>query len=330
MTAATGLPAALAGLPFPDYRAMQGLNWSTLKHALKSQAHFAAAIEGRLDDPDTLSRRSLRAVHAAVLEPDQYEAQYAVWAGRRAGREYEAAAGAAHAPEYLTVAEDAHARAVAVAVRAHPAAGMLLRAPGAVAELTVRWVERGGSHGTPIECKGRLDLFLPRGCGLLWDDGLPIVADLKAVPAIGSGTGARLAAEIARRDYAAQLAHYAAGVRAVWEARPGAAPWPGARLVIIAYEVRPIVDVAVVDLGVLGVREGSDGDAAYFGGRRRADALAAAAPVLQALALDGTTAGPWPGQAPSPVEVGVPGWAYGDDEDEDAAALDGLEVDDEP
>lgn len=317
---------ALAGLSFDAYRALPDLNWSTLKHALRSQAHLAAALTGTLDDPDTLSRRSLRAVHAAVLEPHQYERQYAVWAGRRAGREYEAATGAAGAPEYLTVAEDAHARAVAAAVHGHPAAGPLLRAPGVVTELTVRWQD--SSCGSPIACKGRLDAFAPRGCVALWGDGLPVIVDLKAVPAVGSG--ARLASEIARRDYAAQLAHYAAGIRAVWEARRGSAPWPGARLVIIAYETRPMPDVAVVDLGVLGAREGRDGDAAYLGGFRRAEALAKAAPVLQALELDGHLNGPWPGQAPEVVEVGVPGWAYGDDEDEDAAALSGLEVDDEP
>lgn len=329
MIAAKGLPVAtaIAGLPFPDYRALPGLNWSTLKHALRSQAHLAACLAGTLDDPDTLSRRSLRAVHAAVLEPHQYERQYAVWAGRRAGKEYEAAAGAAGAPEYLTVAEDAHARAVAAAVHGHPAAGLLLRAPGVVTELTVRWSET--SLGHVIECKGRLDAFAPRGCVALWPDGLPVVVDLKAVPAVGSP--ARLASEIARRDYAAQLAHYAAGMRAVWEARSGAAPWPGARLVIIAYETRPMPDVAVVDLGVLGAQEGRDGDAAYLGGVRRAEALEKAAPVLQAMALDGLTAGArgWPGQAPGVVEVGVPGWAYGDDEDEDAAHS-GLEVDGEP
>lgn len=313
-------PQALAGLSFDAYRAMDGLNWSTLKHALRSQAHLAACLAGQLEDPDTLSRRALRAVHAAVLEPAEYERQYAVWAGRRAGKEYEAAAGAPGAPEYLTVAEDAHARAVAAAVHAHPAAGLLFRAPGVVTELTVRWVEQGHGHGSPIVCKGRLDAFLPRGCVALWLDGLPVVADLKAVPAVGSP--ARLAAEIARRDYAAQLAHYAAGMRAVWEARPGSAPWPGARLVIIAYEVRPMPDVAVVDLGVLGAEEGRDGDAAYLGGFRRGEALAKAAPVLQAMALDGVAAGAraWPGQAPEVVEVGVPGWAYGDDDENDETA----------
>ena len=320
MTAAQGLPAALAGLTFDTYRGLPGVNWSTLKHALRSQAHLAAALTGTLDDPDTLSRRALRAMHAAVLEPHQYERQYAVWAGRRAGKEYEAAAGAAGAPEYLTVAEDAHARAVAAAVHGHPAAGLLLRAPGVVCELTVTWSEEG--HGHVIACKGRLDAFAPRGCVALWGDGLPVVVDLKAVPAVGSG--ARLASEIARRDYAAQLAHYAAGVRAVWEARPGAGPWPGCRLVIIAYETRPIADVAVVDLGVLGVREGSDGEAAYFGACRRAEALAAAAPVLQAIALDGAEQGAraWPGQAPEIVEVGVPGWAYGDEDPNDEIADD--------
>ncbi len=316
---------AVAGLPFDAYRALPGLNWSTLKHALRSQAHIAACLAGRLDDPDTLSRRALRAVHAAVLEPAEYERQYAVWAGRRAGKEYEAAAGAAGAPEYLTVAEDAHARAVAAAVRAHPAAGLLLRAPGVVCELTVRWQDN--TCGAAIACKGRLDAFAPRGCAGLWADQVPVVVDLKAVPAVGSP--ARLASEIARRDYAAQLAHYASGMRAVWEARGGSAPWPGCRLVIIAYEVRPMPDVAVVDLGVLGAQEGRDGDAAYLGGFRRAEALAKAAPVLHALELDGHLNGPWPGQAPSIVEVGVPGWAYGDDEDEDAAHS-GLEVDGEP
>ena len=318
MTAAQGLPAALAGLPFADYRGMEGLNWSTLKYALRSQAHLAAALAGSLNDPDTLGRRALRAVHAAVLEPDAYARDYAVWAGRRAGKEYEAATGAAGAPEYLTVAEDSHARAVADAVRAHPAAGLLLRAPGVVCELTVRWEDI--TCGAAIACKGRLDAFAPRGCVGLWDDGLPVVVDLKAVPAVGSP--ARLASEVARRDYAAQLAHYASGMRAVWEARGGSAPWPGCRLVIIAYEVRPMPDVAVVDLGVLGAQEGRDGDAAYLGGFRRAEALAKAAPVLHALELDGHLNGPWPGQAPGVVEVGVPGWAYGDDDPNDEIADD--------
>ncbi len=320
MTAAKGLPAALAGVPFDDYCTMPGLNWSTLKYALKSQAHLAAIMQRRFVDPDTLSRRALRAVHAAVLEPDAYARDYAVWAGRRAGKEYEAAAGAAGAPEYLTVTEDAHARAVAAAVHGHPAAGLLLRAPGVVTELTVRWQD--STCGSPIACKGRLDAFAPRGCVALWPDGLPCVIDLKAVPAVGSP--ARLASEIARRDYAAQLAHYAAGMRAVWEARGGSAPWPGARLVIIAYETRPMPDVAVVDLGVLDVPEGSDGAAAYFGGERRRQALAAAAPVLQAIALDGLSVGAraWPGQAPEIVEVGVPGWAHGDDDPNDEIADD--------
>lgn len=275
-------------LPFDDYRRLPGINWSRLKHAITSPAHYAAAVEGRLDDGDTASRGMLRACHAAALEPRVYAHDFEVFGGVRRGAAYEAARAAKPGATLLTQREHDHAQAVGAAVRAHPVAGPLLSDPQCRAEVSLRWVEQGQA------CKGRIDLLV-RLCDR-W-----VVADLKAVPSIGPR---KLASETARRLYHAQLAHYCAGVAALIEA--GRLARMPIEAMIIAYETRPLVDVSVVSLGIYG-----EGEAIYCGQEVRRGALEVASAYV---------AGEQPqGQAPELRELILPAYAF-DCEEDDAQA----------
>ena len=278
-------PRIAFGIPFSDYREAPGLNWSTLKHAVTSPAHYAAAVENRLDDGDTASRGMLRACHAAALEPGVYAHDFEVFDGVRRGKDYEAAKAAHPGRTMLNAREHAQAQAVGAAVRAHPVAGPLVCDKLARLEVTVLWTE--GGH----DCKGRLDLLVRRPDR--W-----IVADLKAVPSIAPR---KLASEVARRLYHAQLAHYCAGVAALIDA--GRLARLPIEAQIIAYEVGALIDVSVVSLGLY-----DEGEAIYCGQEVRQAALAVAAaydPKEQP-----------PGQCPELAALALPAWAYNDTDDE--------------
>ena len=278
-------PRITFNLPFDEYRALDGLNWSTLKHATISPAHYAAAVEDRLDDEDTASRGMLRACHAAALEPDVYAHDFEVFDGVRRGAAYEAAKAANPNRTMLNAREHLQAQAVGRAVRAHPVVAPLVGHKLARPEATLEWTEDGHA------CKGRIDLLVR----------LPdrwIVADLKAVPSIAPR---KLASETARRLYHAQLAHYCAGVAALIEA--GRLTRLPIEARIIAYETRPLIDVAVVSLGLY-----DEGEAIYCGQAVRRAALEVAA------AYD--PKGQPRGQAPELTTLALPSWAYDESDEE--------------
>jgi hypothetical protein len=275
-----------AGVPFDRYRGAPGLNWSKLKHATTSARHFAAALRGELDGDDTADRGVLRAVHAAVLEPHDFARQFAIWVGRRAGADYQAARAAAPGVTFLATAEAEHVEAVAAAVGHHPEAASLLRLPGFRGEVTVVWAERN------ITMKGRID-----GLARLADRW--VLLDLKAVPSIAPR---KVAAETARRLYHAQLAHYAAGV-AAYEVARGLQPLP-VECYLIVYETRPMIDVGVYRLGVAG-----ESEAMFCGAEVRREAIERAAAVMAE--ADGARL---PGQAPEVLDVHLPAWAFGFDD----------------
>lgn len=137
------------GVPFADYCAIDAVNWSTLKEMAKSGAHY----RHRLTNPrtDTASLRFGRAVHTAVLEPDRFALEYAVWDGGRRGtnayKEFEAVnAGRT----ILTEDEYGTCLATRDAVRSHPAAAPLLAGPS---EIVLEWTD----YDTALPCKARLD-----------------------------------------------------------------------------------------------------------------------------------------------------------------------------
>jgi hypothetical protein len=72
-----------------EYRALDAVNYSTLKHIRKSPKHYKHALE----HPDTSTNYSmLRAIHALVLEPFAFDEAFVVWEGRRDKRNKDYAA----------------------------------------------------------------------------------------------------------------------------------------------------------------------------------------------------------------------------------------------
>lgn len=253
-------------MPFHEYAAIKALNWSTIKHptALAQRA----ALSGGFDSDPLYS-----ALHCALLEPGEFEARYTVSEGRRTP----AAKAAAGDRILLTERDDLAIRSVVEAVHGHPVAGPLLRSCQDSAEVTLEWTERVAGQTWPM--KGRLD-------ALLIVDSYATIVDLKAVPRVSPR---HVAVEIARRGYHGQLAHYAAGVRAVWPAIQRV------EALIIAYEAKAPYDVGVFEL--------HPDEALYTGEVFRAERLCCYASA----ALSGR----WPGACPEPVRVVLPRWAPG-------------------
>lgn len=281
----------IADLPDAAYRQLPGLSWSVLRHAVTSARHYQVARDGGLSRSSDMS--AFHAQHAAVLEPLTFTDRYRPWTAttQRRGAAYDAACAAEPGVTWLTPSDYDTARAVAEAVSAHAAAVEVLTAPPGAhgwSEVTLTWEEGGRAM------RGRLDR-------LVWEPQRRRIVDAKAVPSLHPR---KMAAWIARQLYHGQLAHYAAGVRAVERAR-GLAHAP-IDCYLVAYETAPIVDVGVYHLGTWGA-DGPDG-ALYCGSAVRAEALARVA--------EAEAAGSYPGQAPGVVHVELPVWAYGDDEDD--------------
>lgn len=255
-------------LPFADYQAINALNWSRLKRLATSPLHY-------LTNAQTKSAPAFSAMHAAVLEPERFAADYAVYDGVRRGKEYDRAVAENPGRVLLSPSEDEQIAGVAAAVRRHPVAAALL-AEGR-AEVTITW-DVPGADGDKRHCKGRID-WLTNGGGIV---------DLKAVPSVAPR---QMAVEIARRLYHGQLAWYARGLEQVTGQRPAC--------FILAYEAKAPYDVGVYRL---------DADGALYVGETLVDRM-----LAQLTACE--SAGHWPGQAPDMADVALPRWAAGIDEE---------------
>ncbi len=176
--------------PFDAYIALDGVNWSTLKHLWRgSPLHYRYALEQQ--DADTTSRLSGRALHTLVLEgPAAFAERYAVFEGDRRGNVWKDFQ-AAHPGEILRAVERDAVLAQADAVLRHPEALALLT--DALTESAITWTD----PDTGIACKGLVDVR-----------GIAHHADLK-------GTGAlSLFERLAIRDgYHLQAAYYRRGER---------------------------------------------------------------------------------------------------------------------
>lgn len=281
-------PVIRYDLPFRGYREiMHGLNWSILKHPTAlAQLHAATEPDGEHDPVYS-------ALHCAILEPERFAAAYRVADGRRTAAAKAAAAG--EGVVLLTERDMETVDRVREAVQGHAVAAEWVahREDREVSanEVSIQWAEEHGDKRWAM--KARLDR-------LIVDAGDAYVIDLKAVPRVSPR---HVAVEIARRGYHGQLAHYAAGVRALW-------PDVRVHALIIAYEARAPYDVGVFALP-------QDG-AMWAGERMRAEAVARY--------VAAHTAKSWPGACPATVEVELPRWAPGLDADDAGADYEEEEV----
>lgn len=158
---------------YPDmsaeaYHAVPALSKSVLDALHRSPAHMLAYLkEPHRDTPATIEGSLF---HTLTMEPELFEARYAVVDGNRQKKEVKASVQEAEAAGRVVITSDglANAQAMAEAVRAHPMAGALLRAAKGF-ELSLFWEVT--INGLTIPCKARLDMLadLP-GFGLALGD----------------------------------------------------------------------------------------------------------------------------------------------------------------
>lgn len=209
-------------MTFAEYRALAGVNWSTLKAMRESPKAYKHALTH--DRKDTMPMMIGRAVHSLVLEPDTFGLHYAVWNGgdRRGAKwtEFEAT----HAG--MTIFKPAEldlAYAMSAAVLADPVARDYLA--GAVFEGSIAWTD----PATGLACKARPDV---RNKARL------LLADLKTCRSIDAR---RFGNESARLGYPQQLAHYASGCL-------HGLGWAPQTHALIAVEKDPPHDVGVFEI----------------------------------------------------------------------------------
>lgn len=189
-------------LPFVDYCAIPEAHSTSLFNILTSPLQYKFRKENSRFDTDAF--RLGRAGHTAILEPERFERDYAVWRGKtKRDARIEAYAQFLADNEgktQLTVAQYDAAWRVAKAASLHPVAGPLLREAGE-SELVVRWTH----PSTGIPCKARIDRLTTN----LID--LKLSRDI--TPALFSGAAARY-------GYAFQLAFYRDGVISTMKRTP--------------------------------------------------------------------------------------------------------------
>lgn len=268
----TEIPGLRYDVPYSDYEAERALRVSALKLLDRSPAHYRAAPW-----TETAALRLGTAAHAAVLEPERFAADFAVWdrrtdSGRSAPRSGKAwdAFQAEHAGRtIITESERAQAQAIAASVRSDLTAMRYLRAGDP--EVTMLW----DLHGRRL--KGRADWITEV-------DREPVVVGLKTSRDCRPGP---FGVQAARLGYHMQWAWYADGFKAITGRTP--------RMVEVVVESTRPYAVATYHItdDVLDV------------GR---DHIARLLDLLDVCEQSGL----WPGPVTGEMDLELPPWAYGE------------------
>jgi hypothetical protein len=180
-------------MTYAEYAKINAINWSTLKEMRRSPKHYRYRLEHPREDSTTLALG--RAAHTAILEPDRFALEYAVFEGkRRAGKDWDAFVSANEGRTILKVDEYTDVLAMRDAVRAHDNASSYL--VGGAAEQTITWTET--INGIDLACKARPDYIAHA------------IAELKTSRDVGSNAFGRTAA---RFGYHCQVQWYRRGVK---------------------------------------------------------------------------------------------------------------------
>lgn len=276
-----------------DYHAWSAASNSRLSKLRRSPAH----LKSYLDDPaqkDTQALTIGRAVHAAVLEPDDFDTRYTVAgqctatkkgdgqrcsnngiayrtdAGWLCGVHAKGFAGVDNSRAVLNPADYSMCLRIRDSVHAHKGAKMLLSGEGR-AELSMLWNDAESG----VLCKARHDRHTP------WLAGGAIV-DLKTTR---NASAREFERSIFSHGYFAQGAHYLNGAKAH--------DLPAEHFVIVAVEKEPPFAV-----GVYRLTEGA------------LDAGAELLKPLLKLYHECVTTDHWPGYTDEVVDVALPDWSW--------------------
>jgi exodeoxyribonuclease VIII len=234
-------------VPADEYHALPGVGITRLKELKRSGLHY----QYRLANPKTTVPLVLgTAAHCAVLEPERFTRQFAVWRRRsentgnlcpRNGKHWEEFRGANFGRDVITEDEELAALGIAKAVRSDPRAMRYLEQGDP--EVTLQW-ETGieSMLGAPalFACKGRVD-WLTHLDGVAYLVGLKSARDAR--PLIFGTAAARL-------QYHLQWAFYLDGYQAITSKVP--------KVKEIVVESEPPHDVVVFDIPEDVVYQGRD------------------------------------------------------------------------
>lgn len=217
-------PPQTIACTFAEYQQIAGVNWSSLKHLLKSPMHYLFNKSQPPKDTQTLMEG--RVAHTAILEPDRLPLDYAVFSGpTRRGAEWEAFKAANAGRTIVKTVEYMEALCLRDAVRGHRIASSYLS--GGEAERTITWTD----EATGLVCKGRVDYLRADG-----------IVDLKTAATLDER---HFGNTFHNLGYHMQLAFYVRGLKALGMADPVVR--------LVAVEKPDPHDVApfVVDPGVI-------------------------------------------------------------------------------
>jgi hypothetical protein len=209
-------------MSYREYVDVPGVRFSDLKEMRISPLHYR--VRSQVEHPDTPSTILGRAVHAAVFEPELFEAEYVVCDLDRRTKAWKEFREENDPEKILKPSERDNVLRIADAVHANPAAAEVLALPGQ-AEQVVTWID----PETGIARKARMDWATPPD--------LHIVTDLKTAADISDNGFGRAAG---RYCYHGQLVDYAGGL----EVETGV-PYDA---LIIAVENTDVADVRVIEI----------------------------------------------------------------------------------
>ncbi len=269
-------------MPRHEYDAVEALNVSRLKNIKRSPQHYLHAL-GTHEDRACLTLGN--ATHVAVLEPERFETDFAVWGNRtsagamspRKGQYWDAFCAENAGKTILTPDQASIAKAIAVAVRGNELA-MTYLASGDP-EVTIEWTLPAELGGRPA--KGRVDWLTAL-------DGVPYIVGLKT-----SRDCRRFAfgSQSAKLAYHWQWAYYFDGFVATRGVEP--------KMVEIVVEAAAPHAVAVYRIPDDIIEQGRE---EYWEAVKRLNECEAT--------------GLWPGPEPREEFLSLPSWAYGTDADD--------------
>ena len=265
-------------VPYADYSAVPAINISRLKELRRSPQHYQWTLtHPKVSDAMTLGT----ATHVAVLEPERFESQFAIWTSRtdagkmspRSGKKWEEFKELHEGRAILTIDEATEAQAIAAAVRSNPAAMRYLEA--GEPEVSMQW------EIAHRQCKGRVDW-------LTKFDSKPYLVGLKTARDCRHFAFGSQAAKLA---YHLQFSWYADGYHANTDINPNV-------IEIVVENTAPYA-VAVYRIEDDILAQGRD---EYL---RLLDLLDKC-----------ESSGEWPGPVPQEEVLSLPSWVYGEATDD--------------
>jgi hypothetical protein len=269
-------------MPRAEYDAIDALNVSRLKNIKRSPQHYLHALTNRVERPCLVQGN---AVHVAVLEPERYSHEFAMWTRRteagamapRKGQHWDSFKAECAGKTILTSDENTLAQDISDAVRRNELAMHYLA--GGDPEVTLEWSIADELGGRPA--KSRLDWITTI-------DGKPVLVGLKT---------ARDCRRFAFGSQAAKLSYHWAWAfyHDAYESLTGIA----ARSVEIVVEVAAPHAVAVYRIPDDVIEQGRE---EYWNAVK--------------LLNECEATGVWPGPEPKEEFLSLPSWAFGTDDND--------------